>query len=292
MRPEEAEIFQALQKVGATSARSVDLRQGFSMASWENAGGYAVYEKPNHHTLSFYLKGGKGTRRHLSPYRTTEHGYPGAMCLMPAGISTEWSIESKFNFIHLYFQEDYFNKIIEENYDIDSRLVELQDLTYDTDPLIQNICRDVIVPLDWDSPADQMSLSSASQLMIQHLMRNYTNRLEKLSPVKGGLAPYLLRQVKEFIDVNLDQNLTIDDLAAEVNLSSFHFARMFKNSMNKAPHQYVLSRRIDKAKELLGSTNMPLVDIALLCGFSSQAHLSTRFKSKTGLSPLKFRKLS
>ncbi|WP_420549031.1 helix-turn-helix domain-containing protein [Curvivirga sp.] len=292
MRPEEADIFQALQKVGAYSPRSVDLGQGFSMASWENAGGYAVYEKPNHHTLSFYLRGGKGTRRHYSPYRTTDHGYPGAICLMPAGITSEWSIESKFHFIHLYFKEDYFNKIIEENFDLDSRLVELKDLTYDTDPLIQNLCRDVITPLNWDSAADQMSISNASQLMIQHLMRHYTNRQAAISPIKGGLAPYLLKQVKDYVEASLEQNITIDDLAGEVNLSSFHFARMFKTSMNEAPHQYVLSRRVAKVKELLGESELALSEIALKCGFSSQAHMSTRFKEKTGITPLQFRKLS
>ncbi|WP_085909561.1 helix-turn-helix transcriptional regulator [Kiloniella majae] len=291
MRPEELYIYKTLKKVGAQSSQTLEVGSGLSLSAWHNDGGYAVYERASHHTLSYYLQGGKGTRRHNGE-RSLGKGHPGAVCIMPAGVRSEWSIEAPFKFMHLYFDQAEFDRIALESYDIDPNLVELEDVAFQSDPVIEQLFRQVILPLDWQNPADRMSLSHAGQLLIQHLFRCYSNKNAEPEFVRGGLSPFITKRVKDYIEEVLDQGLVVEDLAAIAELSPFHFTRMFQLTMGVSPYQYVLSRRVQKAKDLLGDTHNTLSAIAFQCGFSSQSHLTTRFSRATGLTPSKFRQLS
>ncbi|VFS22637.1 AraC family transcriptional regulator [Enterobacter cancerogenus] len=107
--------------------------------------------------------------------------------------------------------------------------------------------------------------------------------------VTGGLSPFVLRNVVAFIEENLAQPLTLADLASQAALSEYHFARMFRQSMGQAPHQYVMHRRMEKAKALIQHTAMPLTDIAMACGFNSASHFSNRFRSVLGVTPSQLR---
>jgi AraC family transcriptional regulator len=79
-------------------------------------------------------------------------------------------------------------------------------------------------------------------------------------------------------------------MAHEVDISPLYLARAFKAAIQQSPHQYVLSRRIEKAKELLRNTDLPIVDVALSVGFSSQSHLSHWFLRQVGVSPAAYRR--
>jgi AraC family transcriptional regulator len=126
-------------------------------------------------------------------------------------------------------------------------------------------------------------------LLLTHLIQNYSSVQWKLPVVTGGLSPYVLRNVLEYVNNHLSQALTLAELAAVAALSEYHFARMFRQSMNMAPHQYVMQQRMEKAKNLVQFTQQPLTDIALACGFSSASHFSNRFKATLGLTPSQLR---
>ena len=98
--------------------------------------------------------------------------------------------------------------------------------------------------------------------------------------------PFVLRAVIEYIDNHLSQPLTLADLAAVASLSEYHFARMFRQSMKMAPHQYVMHQRMEKAKALVQFTQQPLTDIAMACGFQSTSHFSKVYRGHFGRSPL------
>lgn len=111
----------------------------------------------------------------------------------------------------------------------------------------------------------------------------------KLPVVTGGLSPFVLRNVLAFIEENLSEPLTLAELADQAALSEYHFARMFRQSMGQAPHQYVMLRRMEKAKVLVQHTAKPLTEIALACGFNSASHFSNRFRSVMGMTPSQLR---
>jgi AraC family transcriptional regulator len=95
--------------------------------------------------------------------------------------------------------------------------------------------------------------------------------------------------VLAFIDAHLGERLTLVKIADELKLSPYHFAHVFKRLIGIAPHQYVMQRRMDRAKQLLAHTTLPIVEIAVELGFANQSHFSAVFHRVTGLTPLTYR---
>lgn len=106
---------------------------------------------------------------------------------------------------------------------------------------------------------------------------------------KRGLSQAALQRIDEYIEAHLDSALEIDELAAIVRMSSSHFTRSFHKSTGVTPHRYVVQNRVMRARELLGSTALPLTEIALVTGFSDQSHFSRRFHELVGVPPGAFR---
>ncbi|MEM7488204.1 MAG: AraC family transcriptional regulator [Pseudomonadota bacterium] len=98
-----------------------------------------------------------------------------------------------------------------------------------------------------------------------------------------------LNQVIDHIDATLDGPIGVEDLAAIACMSPFHFSRRFGNATGTSPHRFVLQRRIEASTRLLAETDMPIGLVALDCGFSSQSHFTTTFKSRMGLTPGRYR---
>jgi len=106
---------------------------------------------------------------------------------------------------------------------------------------------------------------------------------------RGGLSPGARRRVREHVEANLGQSISVARLAALVGLSRCHFARAFKQSEGVTPRHFIFACRVRRAQELLAKTNMPLAHIALAAGFSDQSHCSRRFHELVGITPSKYR---
>lgn len=104
-------------------------------------------------------------------------------------------------------------------------------------------------------------------------------------PARGGLAPAVRRRVLEFMDASATAHLTIEVLAREAGLSPAHFARAFKESVGRAPHQHLLALRLERARRLLDAPGAALSDVALQTGFADQAHFTRFFKRQFGVTP-------
>jgi AraC-like DNA-binding protein len=105
------------------------------------------------------------------------------------------------------------------------------------------------------------------------------------APARGGLPPARAQRICEFIEANLDQNISLESLAEMAGLSTHHFARAFKQTLGMPPHCYVLQRRIERAQQMLRDTDLSLSEIALSAGFSDQSHLTRHFRRLTGVPP-------
>ncbi len=102
---------------------------------------------------------------------------------------------------------------------------------------------------------------------------------------RGGLPPGLARRVCDYIESHLDEKIRLDSLAAMAGLSTYHFARAFHRSVGIPPHSYLLRRRVERVKQMVRDTQLPLSQIALATGFSDQSHLARHFRRQTGMSP-------
>jgi len=131
--------------------------------------------------------------------------------------------------------------------------------------------------------------SSLAHEMLSHTLLSQVGLREGLR-LKGGLAAHQRRQLVEYIDQQLAEPISLGQLAGMCALSEYHFARMFRESFGLPPHQYLLARRVNRAKELLRSSSLPLSEIALACGFSSASHFTNRFRQAMGATPGEYRK--
>jgi AraC-like DNA-binding protein len=105
------------------------------------------------------------------------------------------------------------------------------------------------------------------------------------------LPYWRLRRVTEYVDRSLDERISLATLAQAAGLSRMHFAALFRAATGMRPHDYVMQRRIQRAKELLAGTQTPIVDVALSVGFQTQAHFTTVFKRVVGFTPYRWRVL-
>jgi AraC family transcriptional regulator len=107
---------------------------------------------------------------------------------------------------------------------------------------------------------------------------------------RGGLAQWQIRRATAHVDANLMSTITVGDLSEITRLSKSHFSRAFRVSLGESVHAYIIRRRMDRARELMLTTDEPLCQIALSCGLSDQAHFSRLFRRAVGSSPSAWRR--
>lgn len=96
-------------------------------------------------------------------------------------------------------------------------------------------------------------------------------------------------RARAFIDAHIADDIGVAEMADAVELSLFHFARCFKRVTGVAPHRYLMSHRVERAKELLVETSLSLAEIAQSCGFAGQSRFTTAFKRHAGVTPGRWR---
>jgi transcriptional regulator of acetoin/glycerol metabolism len=111
----------------------------------------------------------------------------------------------------------------------------------------------------------------------------------KARAVQGGLPRYKLRRAVEFVDANLDRVVHLKDMASVAGVSPYHFHRQFKKTTGLTPHQFIVQRRIERAKVLLAQSNLPIIDVAVRVGFVDQSHFTTTFRKLTSMTPRIYR---
>lgn len=156
------------------------------------------------------------------------------------------------------------------------------------DPLILQLGLALWKELRCQSYNDKLYGDSMANAIVVHLLRNISTQKKKIAVYSGGLVPNKLKLVTDYINDNLEQNLSLGELASCAQLSQYHFSRAFKKSQGISPHQYVIQQRVEKAKQLIKENKMSTAEIAIACGFANQSHLHRHFKHMTGVTPRLF----
>ena len=120
---------------------------------------------------------------------------------------------------------------------------------------------------------------------------SYAARHRAVPTYRGGLGSARLRRLKELVEAKIEDDLGLDEMAQSVGLSTAHFARMFRKSTGETPHQFVLRRRIERAKAMLRDHTSRVLDVAVGCGFKTQQHFAQVFRDVCGISPTEYRQV-
>lgn len=134
-------------------------------------------------------------------------------------------------------------------------------------------------------------LNSLIKLFANYFIRNYSN-YEDLSADDlhdQTIREKDLKRIESYIDAHLTRGITIDDVAATLNMSKFYFLKEFKKRMGLTPYQFILNKKMEKSKLLLKDQGYTIADIAYRLGFSDQSHFSNTFKKFFNITPKKYR---
>jgi AraC family transcriptional regulator len=129
-----------------------------------------------------------------------------------------------------------------------------------------------------------------AQAIAIHLVRNYALTVEELHSGSPSLPGYKLRQITAWMAEHVAEDLNFDRLAAQINLSKFHFHRLFKSAMGVSPARYHIYLRMNVARRLLRETKKSVVTVALDVGYANPSHFAKLFRRETGLSPSDYRR--
>ncbi len=287
LQPANRDIVDTLRTAGVAPQRMLELDQGRALAQWQNRQGEVRYERPRHHALSIYIDKGEQARRVLNG-KVVSQGFPGAVCLFPAGSRSSWQISGKFEFFHLYFNDMDVARCAEQTWDADPDKRQLSELYHAEDPVLAQAGK-LLTLSDWQAPGQTMAMDHLAQWLLLQVVSRHSGVRQTLPEVRGQLSFRYRRMLQERIHAYLDQSLTLAEMASWVNLSPYHFARLFRATFGCAPYQYVQEQRLILARDQLRNSRDKITAIALSCGFNDSSQFSRAFKSRFGVSPSGYR---
>jgi AraC family transcriptional regulator len=227
------------------------------------------------------IEGGPANRQLIGPRR---------ICLTPGEATTHWEHHGHPEILQVYLRRSAYQAAVSEIYNCDDSHAELVPRFAILDPMLEQLAIAITTALRDGTAGDGLYIDTLAQMMAVHLARFHSsNSLPVRTTTNPTVSGRRMQRVLEYIEENLDGDLSLDAMAAEVGISPIYLARAFKAAVGQSPHRYVLARRIERAKELLRNTELPVVDVALSSGFSSQSHLSYWFQRYLGVSPAAYR---
>jgi len=270
------------QDAGWRSLHAAILEEG-PFAATEPAIGHPmlIYHLPRPTEVSRKIEGGPANRQLIGPRR---------ICLTPGDATTRWEHHGHPEILQVYLRSSIYQAAVSEIYHCDTTHAELVPRFAILDPMLEQLAIALTTALRDGTSEDGLYIDTLSQMLAVHLARNHSSqsRTGRMPPVQA-MAGWRMRRVIEYIEENLDGDLSLEAMAAEVDISPIYLARAFKAAVGQSPHRYVLQRRVERAKELLRNTELPVVDVALSSGFSSQSHLSYWFQRYVGVPPAAYR---
>lgn len=153
------------------------------------------------------------------------------------------------------------------------------------DPILYHIGACISALLEHPEESNSLLVDHIALSLQSHLYQTYSAAPASSPRARGGLAPWQESRAKEAMDANLDKEVNIARLAYECGLSTSQFARAFRQSTGCPPHRWLLEQRIKRAQNLLLTSDRTLTEIARVCGFYDQPHLTRAFGQTVGTSP-------
>ena len=207
------------------------------------------------------------------------------VCVVPPGRPFRVACQGAADLIVLALEAQYFASRVQEAFGGPRDIVERFGAS---DPFLRGVGNVLRTGFRSQRVPTQSYLDSLASVIAIHVAANYDRRDGRTSAFTG-LAPHKLQRVLDHIEQHLADAIHVRDLAGVVHMSPYHFARMFKQATGQPPHVYITSQRMDQAKNLLGNSELSLVQVASSVGYQTQAHFTGVFHKHVGITPRTFR---
>jgi AraC family transcriptional regulator len=219
------------------------------------------------------------------------HGPPPvrAISVVPAGGPAWLRSSGSKDQLHVFLEPDLVARVAAEAFGLDPARLTVPPLDGLDLPHLRAAMAAVDAELTAGGAGGPLAAESLANVPAVHLIRHVLAPPQPARRRDGTLPRAKLRAVVEYIEENLDACPTLEQMAAVARLSPYHFARQFKAATGLPPHQYVILRRVERAKQLLqAGIDLSLPDVAAHAGFSDQGQLSRHFKRLVGVTPGQF----
>jgi AraC family transcriptional regulator len=224
-----------------------------------------------------------GVKRHVPPPA-------GSISLVPAGSPVLWRWSRSLHSLHIFLEPGLVERVGTEAFGLDPARLTVPPLDALNLPHLRAAMGAVEAELTSGGAGGRLAAESLANVLAVHLLRHVLAPRQPERGRDGALPRGRLRAVVEYIEEHLDASPSLEQMAEVAGLSPYHFARQFRTATGLPPHQYVIARRVERAKELLQvGTNLSLTEVATCAGFSDQSHFSHHFRRLVGITPGQFR---
>lgn len=209
--------------------------------------------------------------------------------VIPAGRSHWGGWEGRTEFLLAYVSPDTLAGAVRDE-GLDADRFELDYRFQARDPQLVSLLLALESQLVRPATEDRLFVDTLGVQLAVHLLQAYGTAPLRLREYRHGLSRAKMRVVLGYLNAYLDRNIHLAELANLVEMSQFHFLRLFRLSCGKTPHQYLVERRVEVAKTILLREDVPLADVAYRVGFTDQSHLTRHFRRITGAPPGRLRR--
>jgi AraC family transcriptional regulator len=275
---------------GAVTAASDDLGwNGVWLRGYRYSALDVIVPPVRDFTIVSYRRGATFMERQCEGAWTKTHCAPGDVSLLTKSQRSHWHWTEEIDVSHVYLSEHLVAGICTEVTDRCIADVRLQDVLKSHDPIVTAAVAAITREAQQQALGSTLYVEGVATQLVVHLLRNYASVTFHEPSRKGRLSPSQVRLLTEYIDSRLHEQLTLETLAAVTGVGVWTFTRHFRESFGRTPHAYIIEQRIDRARRLLAQSGMPIKEVASVCGFADQAHMTRVFQTHLRTTPAMLR---
>lgn len=298
--PAHSAAVPARHQILAEAMAGMDEGWDIPVALWNAPTGFDSRDSPDdhpHHIVSLTLSGAMVRRVRPSGAETEREPFGSPyLCFQQADSDIRFLCEGPKRFGHLYLRPQLLTRVAREVHGdrFDGEL-SFYDNAFIRTPVLHAAATGYFErALDPVEPPSALEMDARAALLSIEIIRAHTPTADRAGPMRlqrGGLAPWQVRRTCAYLDEHLGRQVRLAELAALVGVSAYHFCRAFKRSTGETPHEWLTRHRIERAKSLLARhPDMPLTQVALCIGYSTQSAFATAFRRVTGTTPSVWRR--
>lgn len=240
---------------------------------------------PDFVSIALHTGGGRAWRN-----REPTPNLAGGVGMQPFEGAT-WRFEPPLSFVQIYVPFSICSIVCESLFDRELKRCELIMLMGERDEKLCSAVQTIQAGISRITPTN-LILDSWALILADILLQRFSSHSQRRVRASFGKLPERsIARVVDYVESSIDRDLDLRSLANIAAMSSYHFARRFKETVGVSPHAYVLMRRVRRAVHLLERKGLSLAQIAAACGFSSQAHFTTAFRTQIGVTPSAYRRV-
>lgn len=214
---------------------------------------------------------------------------PGQVNFVPAGQGVDWDFRGRPELVLVHVGPELLQTVASEVYGADLDQVAVLPRLANADETASLLTRQLLKEVEAHDAGTRLFATSIAQALCLHLLRRYSSLGPPHAALQAQLPDGRIGRVIEFIRANLAEDLSVDQLASVAGVSASQFGRVFTAQTGHTPYRFLIKARVEAACGMLEHTGLPVIEVALRCGFGQPGHFATTFRRVVGMTPREYR---